>query len=66
MPDPTEMPLLDRFVCFRAIHAEWRLSEFLTKTGDRILLSFSSVVYQDLIECFAKRSNRFALIMVGQ
>lgn len=50
MSKPLEIPVLDRFVCFRAIGAEWRMPEFLTKKNQRILIPFSSTAYEQLVD----------------
>jgi hypothetical protein len=47
---PLEIPVLDRFVCFRAISAEWWMPEFLTKKNQRILIPFSSHAYKQLLD----------------
>lgn len=44
-----EVVQLDRFVCFRAITAEWWIPEFLTEKDQRILVPFSSEAYKQLI-----------------
>lgn len=47
---PLEIPVLDRFVCFRAISAEWRMPEFLTKKNQRVLIPFSSAAHKQLVD----------------
>lgn len=49
MKDPIEMPMLDRFVCFRGVNDQWRIAEFLTPNGERLLVSFSLQAYRDLL-----------------
>jgi len=46
----TEAPLLQEFVCFRGISAEWWVPEFLTeKKNQHVLVSFSFAAYKQLI-----------------
>jgi hypothetical protein len=47
---PLEIPVLDRFVCLRALSAEWWMPEFLTKKNQRILIPFSSQAYKQLLD----------------
>jgi hypothetical protein len=44
-----ELPVLDRFVCFRAITADWRMAEFLTHKNQRVLVPFSAHAYQEVV-----------------
>ncbi len=50
MSKSLEIPVLNRFVCFRTISAEWRMPEFLTKKNQRILIPFSTAAYKQLID----------------
>jgi hypothetical protein len=47
---PLEIPVLGRFVCFRAISAEWRMTEFLTQKDQRVLIPFSSAAFKQLVD----------------
>jgi hypothetical protein len=53
MPDKgktLEVPVLDRFVCFRAINTEWWMAEFLTRRHQRVLVTVSSEAYKQVID----------------
>jgi hypothetical protein len=45
-----EVPVLYRFVCFRAITKDWRMAEFLTRRDQRVLVPFSSEAYGQMID----------------
>jgi hypothetical protein len=52
MPDKgktLEVPVLDRFVCFRAITADWWMAEFLTHRNQRVLVAFSCEAHEQVI-----------------
>jgi hypothetical protein len=53
--DPVEMPLLGSFVCFRGISPKWRLCEFMTEHGNRVLFSCSAEPYWAIIRALKKR-----------
>jgi hypothetical protein len=44
-----EVPPLERFVCFRAITADWIMAEFLTRKAQRVLVPFSSSAYKQVV-----------------
>jgi hypothetical protein len=44
-----EVPVLDRFVCFRAITRDWWMVEFLTRRNQRVLIPFSSEAYTQVV-----------------
>ncbi len=52
-----EVSVLDRFVCFRAITADWRTPEFLTQKDQHILVPFSSKAYKQLLDHLKALSN---------
>jgi hypothetical protein len=45
-----EVPVLERFVCFRAITADWRMAEFLTHKNQRVLVPFSAHAYEEVVD----------------
>jgi hypothetical protein len=45
-----EVPVLERFVCFRAITRDWRMAEFLTRRKQRVLVPFASETYQQVMD----------------
>jgi hypothetical protein len=45
-----EVPVLDRFVCFRAITREWWMAEVLTRSDERVLVPFSSEAYEQVVD----------------
>ena len=52
-----EVPVLDRFVCFRAITAGWWMAEFLTMKDQRVLVPFSSDAYEQVIDSLRALSD---------
>jgi hypothetical protein len=48
LPEPTELPLLERFGCFRVIDDTKYIPEFLTENNQQVLVPFTFVAYREL------------------